>query len=247
MVHMTSRVVYRHAKNQLKPEIGFPRVKEYNESQCGMIVSGANEFMNIIRDIACPLLAADNQSIRHGLLVYPTLQFDKETTTYEFFTLHPAILCMGRCETILANIALDITPMSVLRPDVCDPQPVLLKDDETFVLSINLLSSHSHGNFLVKQNHGLPAMSPEIPLKRENESSKQSSDHQKATDIATSLREHATTIEFLFYIIHIGPIILLDAHLGPFPHLSFSCRDIAPTLWDPVLDLKERRQSPRLI
>jgi hypothetical protein len=62
---------------------------------------------------AYPLLPAVNRSVRHDLLVYRTLQFDKETTTYEFFTQYLPILHMGLCKTALVNVALHITFMSV--------------------------------------------------------------------------------------------------------------------------------------
>jgi hypothetical protein len=99
-----------------------------------------SEFMNIFGDInlfgsvsviAYLLLPADNQSVRHHLLVDRILQFDEETTTHEFFTMHPPILytiytiCpiyavyivyivyMGLCETIFVNIVLNITLISI--------------------------------------------------------------------------------------------------------------------------------------
>jgi hypothetical protein len=62
---------------------------------------------------ACPLLPADNRSVRHVLLVYQTLQFDEGTTTLEFFTQHPPILHMGLCETALAN---SLSTLRLYRP-----------------------------------------------------------------------------------------------------------------------------------
>jgi hypothetical protein len=96
-----------------------------------------SEFMNIFRDInlfgsvsviAYLLLPADNQSVRHHLLVDRILQFDEETTIHEFFTMHPPILYtiyivhiiyivyiiyMGLCETIFVNVLLNIILISI--------------------------------------------------------------------------------------------------------------------------------------
>jgi hypothetical protein len=92
--------------------------------------------------------------VPHDLLVYRTLQFDEETTTYEFFTQHPPILHMGVCETALVNVALHITFISV-NQSFPIPLPVPLKDDATFVLGASLLSGHFYGDFLAKQEHQL--------------------------------------------------------------------------------------------
>jgi hypothetical protein len=159
MFHMTSTRVYWHAKKMRKPEIAFPSVKGWNESEDGMIVSGVSEFVDIFDGIgffgsvsptAYRLLAEDNRSVWHDLLVHGILQFDEETTTYEFFTQHPPILHMGLCDTALVNGVLNITFMSV-DPTFAIPQSVLWKDDATFVLGVNLLSSHFCGDFLAKQ------------------------------------------------------------------------------------------------
>jgi hypothetical protein len=72
MFHMTGTIIHWHAKNQWKPEITFGSVKEWNESEYGMIVSRVSEFMNQFGDIilfgsvsitAYPLPAADNWSV----------------------------------------------------------------------------------------------------------------------------------------------------------------------------------------
>jgi hypothetical protein len=85
MFHMTSTIMYWHAKSKRKPETAFPSVKEWNDSEDGMIVSGVSEFMNGF---------GDSRSVRHDLLVDQTLQFDEDTTTYQFFTQCPPILHM---------------------------------------------------------------------------------------------------------------------------------------------------------
>jgi hypothetical protein len=85
MFHMTSTIMYGHAKNKRKPETAFPSVKEWNESEDGMIASGVSEFMNGF---------GDSRLVRHDLLVYQTLQFDEEMTMYQFFTQCPPILYM---------------------------------------------------------------------------------------------------------------------------------------------------------
>jgi hypothetical protein len=53
-------------KNQLKPDFAFPSVKEWNESEYGMIDSGLTEFVDIslfgsVSANASPLLAAVNR------------------------------------------------------------------------------------------------------------------------------------------------------------------------------------------
>jgi hypothetical protein len=101
------------------------------------------------------------------LLVYRTLQFDEETTTYEFFTQHPPILHMGLCETALANVALHITFMSV-KQSFAVPPSVPLKDDTTFVLGSNLLAAHFYGDCLAKQERRLWAVAREILSTNEN-------------------------------------------------------------------------------
>jgi hypothetical protein len=121
MFHMTSTIIYWHAKNEWTPEIAFRSVKKWNEGEYGTTVSRANEFMDIFGDSLFrsvsvspyPLFAADNWSVRHDLRVRRTLRFHKETTTYEFFTQHPPIRDTGLGETVLANVALNITFMSV--------------------------------------------------------------------------------------------------------------------------------------
>jgi hypothetical protein len=76
--HMTSTIINWHAKNRWKLEIAFPSMKEWNESEYRMIVSGVSELMNIfghtslfecVSVIAYPLLAADYRSVRHDLLI----------------------------------------------------------------------------------------------------------------------------------------------------------------------------------
>jgi hypothetical protein len=163
MFHTTSAIFYKYAKNQRKPEIAFPSVKEWNENEDGIIVSGVSEFMNSVEDTrlfgsvnvtAYPLLAADNRSARQDLLVYRTIPFDKETTTYEFFTQPPPILHMGLRETGLVDVALHITLMSVNQRFAIPPS-VPLKDDATLVLGAHLLSAHCYGDFLAKQERRL--------------------------------------------------------------------------------------------
>jgi hypothetical protein len=163
MFHTTSTIVYKYAKSQRKPEIAFPSVKEWNENEDGMIVSGVSDFMNIFEDAnlsgsvsvtAYPLPAADNRPVLYDLMVYPTILFDKETTTYELFLRHPSILYMGLCETALVNVALHITLMSI-NQRLAIPPSVPLKDDATFVLGANLLSGHFYGDSLAKQEHWL--------------------------------------------------------------------------------------------
>jgi hypothetical protein len=114
-----------------------------------MIVSGVREFMSIrvfgsVSIIAYPLLTANNQSVRHNLLVHRTLPFDEETTTCEFFTQHPPILCVGRWEMVLVDVALNTTIMRV-DPTFAMPQSVPLKDGATIVLGVNLLFGHFCG------------------------------------------------------------------------------------------------------
>jgi hypothetical protein len=46
MFRTISAIVCKYARNQRKPEIAFPSVKEWNEVEYGMIVSGVSEFMN---------------------------------------------------------------------------------------------------------------------------------------------------------------------------------------------------------
>jgi hypothetical protein len=138
-------------------------VKEWNENEGGMIVSGVSDFMNILEDTslfgsvsvtAYPLPAADNRSVLYELLVYRTILFDKETTTYELFIRHPSILYMGLCETAFVNVALHITLMPVNQRFAIQPS-VPLKDDATFVLGANSLSGHFYGDFLAKQENRL--------------------------------------------------------------------------------------------
>jgi hypothetical protein len=88
------------------------------------------------------------------LLVYRTILFDKETTTYEPFIRHPSILYMGLCEKALANVALHITLMPVKRRFAI-PLSLPLKDDAAFALGANLLSGHFYGDFLARQEHWL--------------------------------------------------------------------------------------------
>jgi hypothetical protein len=52
MFYMASTIVYWHAKNQREPVIAFPSVKEWTESEYGMIVSRVGEFMNIFGGIS---------------------------------------------------------------------------------------------------------------------------------------------------------------------------------------------------
>jgi hypothetical protein len=94
-------------KGPAEAEIAFPSVKELNESECGMIVSGVSESMNTLGGItlfenvsvtAYSLLTADNRWVRHDLLLYRTLPFEEETRTYKFSTQHLPILYMGPCE-----------------------------------------------------------------------------------------------------------------------------------------------------
>jgi hypothetical protein len=160
MFHTTSIIGYKCA-SQRKSVIAFPSVKEWNENEHEMIVSGVSDFMNIFEDTslfgsvsvtAYPLPAADNRSVLHELLVYQTILFNKATTTYELFIRHPSILYMGLCETALVNVALHITLMSVNQRFAISPS-VPLKDDATFALGANLLSGHFYGDFLAKQEH----------------------------------------------------------------------------------------------
>jgi hypothetical protein len=62
------------------------------------------------------------------LPVHRTVQFDEGATICEFSTQHSPILSTGLCETVLANVALNITTMSV-DPMSAIPVSVLLKDD----------------------------------------------------------------------------------------------------------------------
>jgi hypothetical protein len=87
VLRMTSTILYRQAENERKLEIAFSSVNEWNESECGLILSPVSEFMNIFGEIGLfgsvsatvyPLLALDNQSSRYGLLVYRT---SSSTTT----------------------------------------------------------------------------------------------------------------------------------------------------------------------
>jgi hypothetical protein len=150
MFHTTSIIGYKYTKSQRKPEIAFPSVKEWNENEDGMIVSGVSDFMNIFKDTglfgsvsvtAYPLPVADNWSVLYELLVYRTILSDKETTTYEFFIRHPSILYMRLCETALVNVALHITLVSVNQRFAIPPS-VPVKDDATFALGANSLSGH---------------------------------------------------------------------------------------------------------
>jgi hypothetical protein len=158
MFYVTSIVIYWHAKIQEKPEIAFPSVKEWNDSEDGMTVSRMNELMNIfgnslfesISITAYPLLAADNRSARHDLVVHRTRQFGEEAMPYKFFTQPSPILCIRLCETVFVNVTLDATFQSV-HPAFEIPQSVLLKDDATFVLGFNLLSGHFSDDFLGNQ------------------------------------------------------------------------------------------------
>jgi hypothetical protein len=85
---------------------------------------------------AHPLLPADNRSVRQDLLVHRTVQFDEEMTTYEFFTQHPLILYTRLCETVMVDVALRVTFMSV-NQTFAIPTSVLLKNDLPFVLGVN--------------------------------------------------------------------------------------------------------------
>jgi hypothetical protein len=133
-------------------------VKEWDESEYGMTVSRMNELVNIfgnslfenISITACPLLAADNRSVRHDSMVLWTLQSGEETMPYRFFTQPSPILCIRPCETVFVNVTLDTTFMSV-DPVFAISQSVLLKDDATFVLGFNLLSGHFSDDFLGNQ------------------------------------------------------------------------------------------------
>jgi hypothetical protein len=88
------------------------------------------------------------------LLVRRVLPFDKETTTYELFTLHPPILYMGLCQTALVNVALNITLMSV-DTMFAIPMSVLLKNDATLPFWVTLLSGQLYDEFLTKEEHGV--------------------------------------------------------------------------------------------
>jgi hypothetical protein len=77
--------------------------------------------MNIFDDIslfgsvsatAHPLFRADNRLVRRDLLVYRTLQFDEQTTTYEFFTQHPP--------PATANVPFNLVPLRYSLPN-CRP------------------------------------------------------------------------------------------------------------------------------
>jgi hypothetical protein len=90
MFHMTSAIIYWHAKNWRKLEIALPSVKEQNEGEYEMIVSAVSEFMSVFGDVSLfgrvsattyPVLIAHSWSVRHHLFVYQILQFDDETTT----------------------------------------------------------------------------------------------------------------------------------------------------------------------
>jgi hypothetical protein len=123
--------------------MAFPSVTEWNKSEQGMIVSRVNEVANILGDInlfgnakvtACLLLAADNRSIQHGLMLYRTPQLDEETSACEFVIQHPPILQMGLWKMLFVNVALNIMFISVDQTFAI-PQCALLKDGITFVLS----------------------------------------------------------------------------------------------------------------
>jgi hypothetical protein len=97
-----------------------------------------------------PLLAADNRPVGHDLLIYGILQSNEETATCEFFAQHLPILCMGLCESLMLNVALNIMFIAI---DLMfsKPQSALLKDHVIFVFGVNLLSRHCYGHFLAKQ------------------------------------------------------------------------------------------------
>jgi hypothetical protein len=69
------------------------------------------------------------------------LQFDEETTTYEFFTQNPPVLHMGLYERVFANVALNFTFISVNQ----------MLAISTSMLGANLQSGHFYGDFLAKQ------------------------------------------------------------------------------------------------
>jgi hypothetical protein len=118
-----------------RPEITFPSVKEWNESQYGIIVNRVSEFISIFGDTslfeslsvtASTVLLADNRLVWHDFLVRRTFQFNEKRTICEFFTQHPSILSMGLCEAVLVNAALNITFISVDSMSAM-PQSVALK------------------------------------------------------------------------------------------------------------------------
>jgi hypothetical protein len=105
---MTGTIVYWHAQNQRKLEIAFPSVSEWNDRQQSERIHGrlrGHQSLQEVSVTAYLLLAAENRSVRRDLLVYRTLQFDEEMTTYEFLIQYLPILymgfydCIGQCRS----------------------------------------------------------------------------------------------------------------------------------------------------